>query len=183
VTELSTDRLRLRHWSAAHREPFAALNADPEVMRYFPATLARTESDALADRIEAALARDGWGLWALEERSSGRFVGFTGLDRPGFEVHFTPAVEIGWRLARDVWGRGYATEAALAASAFAFDVLGLGELVSFTAEANARSRAVMRRIGMTHDSADSFDHPGLPPGHPLRRHVLYRLGRPTTLER
>jgi len=183
VTELSTDRLTLRHWSAADREPFAALNADPEVMRYFPATLARPESDALADRIEAALALDGWGLWALEERSSGRFVGFTGLDRPGFEAHFTPAVEIGWRLARDVWGRGYATEAALAASAFAFDVLGLGELVSFTAEANARSRAVMRRIGMTHDSADSFDHPGLPPGHQLRRHVLYRLGRPTTLER
>jgi RimJ/RimL family protein N-acetyltransferase len=175
VDRLRTDRLSLRRWRLADRAPFAALNADPEVMRWFPATLSRRESDELADRIEAGFERDGWGLWALEERASGRFVGFTGLARPGFEAHFAPAVEIGWRLARDAWGRGYATEAAGAATTFAFEVAGLDTLVSFTAEGNARSRAVMRRLGMRHDPAEDFDHPGLPPGHPLRRHVLYRL--------
>lgn len=173
--ELSTDRLLLRGWGASDRAPFAAMNADPEVMRYFPAPLSRAESDAFADRIASAFEPGGWGLWALEERSSGRFLGFTGLARPGFDAHFTPAVEIGWRLSRDAWGHGYATEAARAAAAFAFGELRLGELVSFTAEGNERSRAVMRRLGMRHDPADDYDHPALPAGHPLRRHVLYRL--------
>jgi len=175
VDRLPTDRLLLRRWRPSDRAPFAALNADPEVMRWFPVTLSRDASDALADRIETAFERDGWGLWALEERASGRFLGFTGLARPGFEAHFTPAVEIGWRLARDAWGRGYATEAARAAAAFAFGEAGLDALVSFTAQGNERSRAVMRRLGMRHDPAEDFDHPGLPPRHPLRRHVLYRL--------
>jgi RimJ/RimL family protein N-acetyltransferase len=175
VTQLRTDRLLLRRWGADDRAPFAAVNADAEVMRWFPATLSRRESDELADRIEAAFERDGWGLWALEQRATGRFLGFTGLARPGFDAHFTPAVEIGWRLARDAWGRGYATEAARAAAAFAFDALELDALVSFTTEGNARSRAVMRRLGMRHDPAEDFDHPGLPAGHALCRHVLYRL--------
>ena len=174
MTELRTKRLLLRRWHPGDRDPFAALNADPEVMRWFPATLSRDESDALADRIAAAVERDGWGLWALEERATGGFVGFTGLTRPAFEAHFTPAVEIGWRLARDAWGRGYATEAARTATAYAFGELGLERIVSFTAAGNERSRAVMRRLGMRHDPAEDFDHPALPPGHPLRRHVLYR---------
>ena len=162
---------------AADREPFAAMNADPEVMEHFPAPLTRDESDALVDRIEAGFDEQGWGLWALEERESGAFLGFTGLNRPGFDAHFTPAVEIGWRLARPAWGRGYASEAARAAAAFAFETLALDELVSFTAVANVRSQRVMQRIGMTRDPADDFDHPALPAGHPLRRHVLYRLAR------
>jgi RimJ/RimL family protein N-acetyltransferase len=175
VTELTTERLTLRGWRPADREPFAALNADPEVMRHFPSLLAREQSDALAEQIESAFARHGWGLWAVELTDSGRFIGFTGLARPSFDAHFTPAIEIGWRLAREAWGRGYATEAARAAAAYAFDALAVDELVSFTAAANTRSRAVMERLGMTRDPADDFDHPSVPAGHELRRHVLYRL--------
>jgi ribosomal-protein-alanine N-acetyltransferase len=173
--ELTTDRLSLRRWRLADREPFAALNADPEVMRHFPAPLTREQSDAFADRIEAAIEQQGWGLWALEEAGTGAFIGFTGLARPSFDAHFTPAVEIGWRLARGAWSRGYATEAARAAAAFAFDTLALEELVSFTAAGNGRSRAVMERLGMTRDPADDFDHPAVARGDPLERHVLYRL--------
>ena len=170
-----TERLLLRRWKDEDRAPFAALNADPAVMEHFPARLTRAESDAFVDRIEQQLEDRGWGLWALEERSSGRFLGFTGLNVPGFQAHFTPAVEIGWRLARDAWGFGYAGEAARAAAAVAFDEVGLDEIVSFTATSNVRSMRVMERIGMTRDPADDFDHPALPEGSPLRRHVLYRL--------
>jgi RimJ/RimL family protein N-acetyltransferase len=177
VRVIETNRLLLRGWRASDRAPFAALNADPEVMRYFPAPLSREESDALVDRIEARFEEDGWGLWALEERTTGAFIGFTGLARPGFEAHFTPAIEVGWRLARPAWRNGYATEAARACAAFAFEELSVGELVSFTAVGNARSRAVMERLGMTRDPAQDFDHPALPAGHALRRHVLYRLAR------
>jgi RimJ/RimL family protein N-acetyltransferase len=144
-------------------------------MRHFPDALTRAESDLLADRIEQGFERDGWGLFALEELASGAFLGFTGLARVDFDAHFTPAVEIGWRLARPAWGRGYASEAARAAAGFAFARAGLEELVSFTVPANARSIAVMRRLGMVRDPADDFDHPRLPAGSPLRRHVLYRL--------
>ena len=175
VIELHTDRLLLRGWRTSDRAPFAALNADPEVMRYFPGRLSRAESDAFADRIEALLERNRWGLWAVEEHATGRFLGFTGLAVPGFDAHFTPEVEVGWRLARDAWGNGFATEAARTAVAFAFGELALAQLVSLTAERNDRSRAVMSRLGMRHDPADDFDHPSLTPGHPLRRHVLYRL--------
>jgi len=175
VTELRTARLLLRRWREEDREPFARLNADPVVMEHFPATLTREQSDALADAIEARFAADGFGLWAVEVVERGEFVGFTGLARPAFEAHFTPAVEVGWRLARDTWGRGYATEAARAALAYGFDTAGLPEIVSFTAAANERSRAVMRRLGMCHDPRDDFDHPRLPAGDRLQRHVLYRL--------
>jgi ribosomal-protein-alanine N-acetyltransferase len=143
-------------------------------MRYFPAPLTRADSDALADQIEALIARQGWGLWALERRATGDFIGVTGLAHPTFEAPFMPAVEIGWRLSRDAWGAGLATEAATAAATFAFGELGLDEIVSFTAHDNARSRAVMRRLAMRHDDADDFDHPRVVEDR-LRRHVLYRL--------
>jgi ribosomal-protein-alanine N-acetyltransferase len=170
--------LLLRGWREDDRAPFAALNADPEVMQHFPATLSRAESDALVDRIDAMFAEHGFGLWAVEVRASGEFIGFVGLAAWDFEAHFTPAVEVGWRLARSSWGHGYATEAAREAVTFGFDEAGLDEIVSFTSPGNTRSRAVMERLGMTRDPADDFDHPRLPVGHPLRRHVLYRLPRP-----
>jgi RimJ/RimL family protein N-acetyltransferase len=174
VPELTTERLLLRQWRASDRGPFAEMNGDPDVMRCFPATLTRRSSDELANQLGADVARRGWGLWALEERATGRFIGFTGLAPAEFEAPFTPAVEIGWRLTRAAWGHGYATEAARAAAAFAFEHLHLAEIVSFTAEHNARSRAVMHRLGMRHDEAHDFDHPRVSDDR-LRRHVLYRL--------
>jgi ribosomal-protein-alanine N-acetyltransferase len=171
---LMTERLRLRRWCQADQEPFAALNADLLVMEYLPTRLSRADSDRLIATIESGFERCGYGLWALELRSTGKFLGFTGLEVPSFEAHFTPAVEVGWRLARSAWGQGYATEAARASLAFAFRDAGLSEIVSFTSVANTRSQAVMRRIGMTHDPADDFDHPELGEGDDLRRHVLYR---------
>jgi RimJ/RimL family protein N-acetyltransferase len=175
--ELRSARLRLRPWLASDRERFAALNADPQVMRYFPALLSRDESDALANRIDAHLEQHGWGLWAVEIPGVAPFAGYVGLATPHFDAPFTPCVEIGWRLAAEFWGRGYATEGALKVLAFGFQELGLNEIVSFTTEANLPSRRVMERIGMTRDAADDFDHPGLPAGHELRRHVLYRKVR------
>ncbi len=172
VTELRTGRLLMRRWRPSDREPFRAMNADAEVMAHFPAPASAPESDALIDRIEASFEQRGYGLWALESLSEGRFLGFTGLSFVRFEAHFTPAVEVGWRLAREAWGHGYATEAGAAAIGFAF-AMGLTEVVSFTTVGNGRSRAVMQRLGMTHDPADDFDHPLLP-AWPQRRHVLYR---------
>jgi ribosomal-protein-alanine N-acetyltransferase len=175
---IDTDRLRLRGWRASDLAPFAALNADPEVMEHFPATLDRAASDALVTRIEAQFAERGFGLWALEVRATARFVGFTGLAWQAFPAHFTPAVEVGWRLERAAWGHGFATEAARAALAHGFDVVGLEEIVSMTARTNVRSQRVMERIGMTRDPADDFDPPNVAVGSPLRPHVLYRLRRP-----
>lgn len=174
---IDTDRLVLRSFRGVDREPFAAMNADPQVMAHFPRTLTPEESDAFIDRATERWATDGFGLWAVERRADGRFLGFTGLAAPTFEAHFTPCVEIGWRLAVETWGHGYATEAARAGLRFAFGQVGLHEVVSFTVPANVRSRAVMERLGMTRDPADDFDHPRLPDGHPLRGHVLYRLSR------
>jgi ribosomal-protein-alanine N-acetyltransferase len=153
------------------------LNADPEVMQYMPRTLDRAASDALVDRIEAHFAEHRFGPWALEVQGGEPFVGFVGLLHVGFHAHFTPAVEIGWRLARSAWGNGYATEAAREACRIAFTELGLRAIVSFTVPTNMRSRHVMERLGMTHDPADDFDHPKLGEDHPLRRHVMYRLSR------
>ncbi|WP_020578122.1 GNAT family N-acetyltransferase [Actinopolymorpha alba] len=174
-SEFKTERLILRRWRDSDLEPFAALNSDPDVMEHFPALMTREESDDLVARIESAFPERGFGLWALEVQGAGEFIGFTGLSVPSFDAHFTPAVEVGWRLARSAWGRGYASEAARAALAFGFDPAGLTEIVSFTATTNLRSQAVMRRIGMTHDAADDFDHPRLPAGHRLSRHVLWRI--------
>jgi RimJ/RimL family protein N-acetyltransferase len=174
--EIRTARLLLRRWRAEDRPAFAALNADPRVMEHFPSVLTAEESDALAERIERHLLERGFGLWAVEIPGVVDFAGFIGLSVPAFEAHFTPCVEVGWRLAVDQWGRGYATEGALAALQFGFEHLDLPEIVSFTVPRNFRSRRVMLRIGMTHDPADDFDHPGAPP--PFRRHVLYRRSRP-----
>lgn len=150
------------------------MNADPEVVEFLLGPLTPAESDAMVDRIEASWATKGYGLWAVEVDRGPEFAGYVGLWEPRFDAHFTPAVEIGWRLARTAWGHGYASEGALAALEFAFAELGLAEVVSFTATTNVRSRAVMERIGMTHDPADDFDHPLVPPSSPLHRHVLYR---------
>ncbi len=171
MTELRTDRLLLRLWRDEDREPFAALNADPEVMRYFPAPLSRADSDVLVDRIEARLAEHGYGLWAMEDADG--FCGFTGLAWPEFSADFTPALEVGWRLARRAWGRGYAAEAGAAALAYGLQVE--ESIVSMTAVSNTRSERVMQRIGMRRERV--FDHPGVPDGHPLQPHVLYRADR------
>ena len=178
MTELRTGRLRLRQWTEGDRETFARLNADARVMEFFPSTLSASESETLAAAIESHIEQNGWGLWAVEIPSVTSFAGFIGLSRPRFEAHFTPCVEVGWRLDQKYWGRGYATEGALAALQFGFETLGLDEIVSFTTAGNAASRRVMDRIGMTHDPNDDFDHPGLAVGHNLRRHVLYRKKRP-----
>jgi RimJ/RimL family protein N-acetyltransferase len=177
-TVLRTPRLILRRWRPSDRAPFAALNADPLVMAHFPAPLTAAESDALADAIEAKMAARGFGLWALDIPGVVPFAGFVGLSVPAFTAPFTPCVEIGWRLAAAHWGCGYATEAARAVLAHAWDTLALPEVLSFTTVGNARSRAVMERLGMRRDPADDFEHPGLPAGHALRPHVLYRLARP-----
>ncbi len=175
MTELSTDRLLLRRWRPDDRAPFSAMNADPRVMEHFLAPLSRAESDALIERSERSLAELGYGLWALERRADGAFLGFTGLLDVGFDAPFAPAVEVGWRLAAFAWGQAYASEAARASLHAGFDQLGLREIVSFTSRRNTRSIAVMQRIGMTRDPVDDFEHPRIPAGHRLRPHVLYRI--------
>lgn len=172
--ELRTDRLLLRRWRPEDREPFAALNADPRVMEFFPAPLTAPESDALADRIEAGFEAHGYGLWAVEVPGVAPFIGFVGLAVQGAEFSFGPTVEVGWRLAHRHWGMGYATEGGRAAIRCGTEVFELDEIVSMTAKVNLRSQRVMRRLGMTRHVRDDFDHPRLPAGSPLRRHVLYR---------
>lgn len=175
IAELHTERLILRQWRAEDHEPFIRLNQDPAVMEHFPALLSPKETEAAVDRIEAHFAARGFGLWAAEFRESGEFIGYVGLAVPRFEAHFTPCVEIGWRLRQEHWGRGLATEGARAAVRCAFEDLALQEIVSFTTPMNVRSRRVMEKLGMAHHPRDEFDHPLLPVGHPMRRHVLYRL--------
>jgi RimJ/RimL family protein N-acetyltransferase len=176
--EIHTDRLHLRRWRLDDRVLFARLNANPQVMEFFPALLSREESDAVADRIELHFRTHGFGLWAVEIPGVTSFAGFIGLAIPRIETAFTPCVEIGWRLDADYWNRGYATEGARAALDFGFNSLQLQEILSYTVPANVRSRRVMEKIGMVHSPTEDFDHPLLPEGHPLRRHVLYRLRRP-----
>ena len=173
-----TPRLRLRLWRDDDLSALVALNADPRVMEHFPETLDRAESEAMLARIRASFAERGFGRWAVEVPGIAPCIGFVGVAVPSFEAHFTPCVEIGWRLGCEHWGKGYATEAASAAIAHAFGPLGLDEIVAFTVPANARSRRVMERLGMQRSPADDFEHPNLPEGHPLRTHVLYRLPRP-----
>lgn len=174
---MTTDRLILRHWRQSDRPPFARLNADARVMEFLPRILSKLESDSVADRIEAHFQQHGFGLYAAERRSDGNFIGFIGLNVPLFHAAFTPCVEIGWRLAFEYWGQGYATEGAREVMRFGFEVLELPEVVSFTVPANIRSVRVMEKLGMTHDPDDDFDHPRVPVGHPLRRHMLYRRRR------
>ncbi|MEM8742822.1 MAG: GNAT family N-acetyltransferase [Pseudomonadota bacterium] len=177
MIELETERLRLRGWVDADHTPFAALNADPEVMAHFPAPLSRAESDALIARQHERWAEDGMCFQAVERKSDGRFLGLAGLAQVRFPAAFTPAVETGWRLARHAWGQGYASEAARAWLDHGFKALGLTEIVAFTALSNTRSAAVMSRIGMTRAADDDFDHPALPEGHALRAHLLCRIRR------
>jgi RimJ/RimL family protein N-acetyltransferase len=177
MTGLITDRLILRRWREEDRAPFAIMNADPRVMEFMPKLLSSDESDRMIDRIEAGFEQRGFGLYAAELRADGSFIGFIGLSVPGFEATFTPCVEIGWRLASQVWNRGLATEGARAVVDESFGRLALSSLVSFTAKQNAASQRVMQKLGMTRDPAEDFDHPNLPERHPLRRHVLYRLRR------
>jgi RimJ/RimL family protein N-acetyltransferase len=172
---LTTARLRLRQWQDTDLSAFAELNADPRVMEHFPRTLDRAESDAMAGRIRRRIDQDGYGLWAVEVTGVSPFIGYVGLAVPRFEAHFTPCTELAWRLAHAHWGQGYATEAATAALAFAFDDLGLDQVVAFTTPGNLRSRRVMERLRMTRNPAEDFDRPNLPPGSPHCRHVLYRL--------
>jgi RimJ/RimL family protein N-acetyltransferase len=179
--EIRTPRLLLRQWRHSDRIPFATMNADPRVMEHFPSPLSATESDELVSRIEAHFEEHGFGPWALEITNVVPFAGFVGLSVPRFVSHFTPCVEIGWRIAAEHWGRGYATESARAVLAFGFERLLLREIVSFTVPDNLRSRRIMEKIGMNHDPDGEFDHPGLPEGHRLRRHVLYRIARPAHL--
>lgn len=176
---LETARLRLRPWSDADRDPFAVLAADPEVMRYFPAPLSRRESDALIERALEKEKADGICFQPVEEKASGRFLGFVGLNRAPGDVPVPDTLEIGWRLARHAWGQGFATEAALAWLRFGFETLRLPEIIAFTTVGNTPSRRVMTRIGMQEDPAGAFDHPALPEAHPLRPHVLYRLSAET----
>ena len=175
--ELTTARLRLRAWAERDLAPFAALNADPRVMEFFPAPLSAAESDALVGHVREHFARHGYGFWAVQAPGVADFIGFVGLAVPTFQARFTPCVEIAWRLAYDYWGRGYSSEAAVAVVDFAFASLGLDEIVSFTVPDNLRSRRVMGRLGMRRSPEDDFEHPALPEGHPLRAHVLYRLSR------
>ena len=174
--KLPTPRLLLRQWRPSDLEPFAAMNSDADVMRYYPTPWTREQSDAFAQRVMRLIDERGWGFWAVEERASGRFIGFVGRHVPSDELPFSPCVEVGWRLAKSYWGLGYATEAAQSAIAFGFQQLHLKELVAFTAIANLKSRAVMERLGMRLDC--EFDHPQLPVESWLRRHVLYRLHSP-----
>lgn len=172
--ELTTQRLRLRRWEDSDLVPFASLNADPEVMRYFPAPLTVAESNDFVTRIERHFELHSFGLWAVEVLDGHEFAGFVGLWSATFEAEFTPAVEVGWRLAQPFWGRGIAFEAATAALTDGFDRLRLPEVVSFTAAINQPSRRVMEKLGMTRDRADDFDHPAVAEGSPLRHHVLHR---------
>lgn len=173
---LETARVRMRQWAPEDRVAFAALNADPRVMAFFPAPLERAASDAMADRCERLIAARGWGLWAVETKTTREFIGFVGLNVPTCALPFSPCVEIGWRIAFAHWGRGLATEAARAALRFGFDTLELTEIVSFTAVPNRRSQSVMQRLGMQ-PAAETFEHPNIAAGHPLRTHCLYRLSR------
>lgn len=174
---ITTPRTRLRLWKPADLAPFAAMNADRRVMEFYPDVFTREESDAVAVRIQSGFSKHGFGLWALEIPGVAAFAGFVGLSVPRFEAAFTPCVEVGWRLAPDYWGHGYASGAARAVLAYGFETLELPEIISFTAVQNLRSQAVMQRIGMERRPELDFDHPVLSVGHRLRRHVLYQSTR------
>ncbi len=176
LIEFETERLRLRQWIEADRELFARLNADLRVMEFYPNVLDRTASDAMVDRVQALIAERGWGLWAVELKADKQFIGYVGLHVPKADLPFSPCVEIGWRLAFPYWGKGYATEAARGALEVGFERLNLPEIVSFTATINRRSYTLMERLGMTRET-ETFEHPSLLVGHPLREHYLYRLSR------
>jgi RimJ/RimL family protein N-acetyltransferase len=174
---VETERLRLRDWCDTDRGVFAAMNADPEVMRYFPETQSREESNASVDRCVARLNNDGFGFWAAELKETGEFIGFIGVQRAPNYLPCAPAIEIGWRLVKHVWGRGLAPEGAMASLDYAFREIGAGEVIAITTVNNTPSRRVMEKVGMSHDLSGDFDHPMVPEGNPARPHVLYRVRR------
>jgi RimJ/RimL family protein N-acetyltransferase len=174
---LRTRRLVLRQWQDADLDPFSAMQADPRVMEFYPSYYDRIETAATIARFQQHFIQHGFGRWVVEVPGVAAFVGCVGLAVVTFDAHFTPSVEVGWRLAFEHWGKGFATEAAQASIDFAFEQLNLNEIVSFTTPVNQRSRNVMERLGMKHAVNEDFDHPNLSPGHPLRRHVLYRLSQ------
>ena len=182
ITELETNRLVLRQWKATDLAVFAELNADPEVMAYFPNTLSQDQSDAVAHKCKSFIAKKGWGFWAVELKSTKEFIGFVGLYEPDDDLPCSPCVEIGWRLLKQHWGNGYATEAANTSLDYAFNTLNLDQVVSFTAVSNKPSRAVMERIGMQ-NSQQNFMHPALAKSHPLAEHVFYALRRSNWLSK
>lgn len=171
---LDTQRLLLRQWQESDYPAFARMSADAETMRYFPSVLTDEQSRDIADRCRELINQRGWGFWAAEVKATNEFAGFIGLHVPSAELPCSPCVEIGWRLARDFWGKGFATEGAQAALDFAFNELSLPEVVAFTAHSNKRSERVMQRLGMLRDDK-TFEHPELPEGHALQQHVLYRI--------
>lgn len=175
---IETERLTLRQWMEEDKAPFAALNACPETMQYFPNTFSEEESNAFVEKTMKVLDDKGYGLFAVENFETEEFLGFVGLNEPTFDAPFTPCIEIGWRLHKDHWGKGYATEAAKAVLALAFERLNLTEIVSFTSPLNTPSVKVMEKIGMTRDESGDFDHPNIEDGSPLKKHILYRIKKP-----
>lgn len=172
---LKTKRLILRQWKNEDLIPFAKMNSDPKVMEFFPSVLTKEKSDEIAKKIQKELSEKEYGFWAVEEKKTKKFIGFVGLHLPEFSSHFTPCIEIGWRLAYEFWGQGFAFEAAEAVLKYAFSTLHLSEIVAFTAKTNLRSRKLMEKLEMSHDEKDDFDHPKIPKNHPLSLHVLYRI--------
>ncbi|NMC61777.1 MAG: GNAT family N-acetyltransferase [SAR324 cluster bacterium] len=172
---METERTRLRQWTEKDLDPFHQINSDSRVMQFFPRSLSKAESDSMVTRLSEKIEKSGWGLWAVDRLDKEEFIGFVGLSEPSFSAHFTPCVEVGWRLKFDAWGHGFATEAAFRALEFAFESLHLPEVVSFTSKMNLRSIKVMERLGMHYEQKDEFDHPNINASHPLCRHVLYRL--------
>ena len=182
---IETERLILRPWKDTDLPPFAAMNADPRVRRFFPSLLTREESDASVTRFLESHQHDDFGFLAAELRENSQFIGLIGMQAMKFALPRVaqPAAEIGWRLTPEVWGRGLATEGARTVLQFAFEQLRLTEVVAFTVPANLASRRVMEKLGMTHDPHDDFDHPLIEDGHPMQRHVLYRIEREAWLNR
>ena len=182
IIELKTGRLRLRQWKQEDYPAFAKLNADPEVMKYYPEMLNEKDSNDMAQRFEALLAYRGWGFWVVEKLDEKKFMGFVGLHEPTYDLPVTPCVEIGWRLAREYWGQGYASEAAKASLEVAFKKLDLPEVYSFTSVLNKKSQAVMEKLGMV-NMKQNFDHSMILEDSPLREHVLYKIDKQGWMER
>ena len=172
VNQIKTNRLMLRQWQKSDRKPFAQLNADPAVMKYYPNTLNREQSDAMFDKLSNIIVRQGWGFWAVELLDEEQFIGFVGLHKPDYNLPVSPCTEVGWRLAKEYWGNGYATEAANAALNFAFTQLDLSEVYSFTSIINQRSERLMQRLGLI-NTHNNFNHPMILNNLRLREHVLY----------
>lgn len=177
MTIIKTTRLLLRPWKEEDLEPYAKLNSDPRVMKYFPSILTRKESDESARLAASHIEKYGWGKWAITLIETGEFVGRVGLEEIDFEASFAPNIELGYRLAFEHWGKGYASEGAKASLEYGFKTLSLTEIVAFTPIQNLRSQLVMERLGMHHNPKDDFDHPKLPESHPLKQHVLYRISK------